>query len=291
MSIRGNWLLHKMKRENLKRGVEKSFRNPNRREDELAPAKFADDFVVTEDHLETGRLVHVTTKTPSRYHLIFLHGGAFTVRGTESHRQLIELIARASNAQVTYFDFPLTPEHTAAETVTFTVAAYLDLVEQYPNDHFVLFGDSAGAGLALVLLTQLRDQSARLPENTLLVSPWVDLQMADSKLDDAEAEDPELPLDALRDTAEIYAGAGSLKDPTISPIYADLSHLGAIGVFYGTTELLVSDTKKLIAKLQQSAGTTVQSYALHNMMHDYILWTKLPETKRTLARLTDLLTD
>lgn len=291
MSIRGNWLLYKTKREPMKRGVAKSFQSPNRREDELAPAKFNGDLIVKEEPVETGRLVTVSTKTPTTAHLIFLHGGAFTVRGTESHRQLIELIVKQTNAKVTYFDFPLAPEHTAQETVAFTFDAYLKLIVENPADRFVLWGDSAGAGLALVLLAKLRDQQEVLPSTTLLISPWVDLQMANPELDELAPHDPELPIDALRKSAQQYAGHLALTDPTVSPLYADLTNLGPIDIYYGDTELLVPDTKKLIDKMHQSAGTTVRSYELKNMMHDYVLWTKLPETKRTLAKLRSLLVD
>jgi acetyl esterase/lipase len=56
------------------------------------------------------------------------------------------------------------------------LAAYLYLLDEGYASHQILFsGDSSGAGLALVLLTLLRDQILPLPAGATLISPWVDL--------------------------------------------------------------------------------------------------------------------
>lgn len=41
--------------------------------------------------------------------------------------------------------------------------------------HLVIAGDSAGGGLALALLTVIRDMDLPMPAGAVLISPWCDM--------------------------------------------------------------------------------------------------------------------
>lgn len=289
MSLRGDWLLFKTKRSRLKQQVATSFMHPNRRQDEVAPEQFPDPDRVTVVPLEQGRLVTVTPKQETTKHVVLLHGGAYTVPATESHREWLIYISDQLGARATLIDYPLAPEATATVTVPATVAAYQELGLEYPDDQFYLLGDSAGGGLALVLLQQLRDQHALLPKASVLVSPWTDLAMRDPQIKARDDEDPELSFAAMRQTAVNYAGQLVLDDALLSPINGNLEHLGRIGLFYGTTELLLPDHQRLATKLQQATGTQVDVHELKGMLHDYLFWHALPESRQTFKYLAEQL--
>lgn len=288
MSLRGDWLLHKAKRDHLKSSVAESFARPSRQGDELAPDKFPDSSRVSVQQLTNSRLVTLVPKTETDRHVVLFHGGAYRVRGFDSHRDWMVYLADQLQLKVTYIDFPLSPEFTVETTVPETLVAYDQLVAQFPTDRFAFLGDSAGGGLALVILQQLRDRQQPLPVGTVLVSPWADLEMSDTELARREVNDPELPLTVMQHVAAEYAGQLPLDHPWVSPVFGDLQRLGRIGLFYGTTELLVPDYDQLFAELREAEGTTVEVFALKNMMHDYLLWLNLPESKRTFGYLQAL---
>ncbi|MCH5461719.1 alpha/beta hydrolase [Lactobacillus sp. LC28-10] len=289
MSVRGDWLLFKTKRGRLKQQVATSFRHPSRRTDHLDPSKFKQPDQAKVVPLERGRLVTLLpTKTTNR-HVVIFHGGAYTVPATDSHRQWMEKIVAQLGAKATMLDFPLAPEHTANETVPASLDAYEELRAEYPDDEFYWLGDSSGAGLALVLLQQLRGKQLPIPTATALVSPWTDLAMRDPEIEERHEADPELPLQAMRQVAANYAGNLVLDDSLVSPLNGSMDHLGRISLWYGTTELLLPDHRKLAEKLQQADGTQVDVHEMKNMLHDFLMWPDLPESKQVFASLSKLM--
>lgn len=285
MSVRGDWLLFKTKRSRLKQQVATSFQHPSRRTDHLDPSSFREPDQVKVVPMENGRLVTLLPKAETHQHVVIFHGGAYTVPATDSHRQWMEQIVARMGAKATMLDFPLAPENTATTTVPASLEVYAELQTEYPDDHFYWLGDSSGAGLALVLLQQLRAKQRPMPTATLLVSPWSDLAMRDPKIEQRRESDPELPLQAMRQVGANYAGTLVLDDPLISPLNGSMDHLGHISLWYGTTELLLPDHRKLAAKLKQADGTQVDVHEMKNMLHDFLMWPSLPESKRVFETL------
>ncbi|GAX04285.1 esterase/lipase [Secundilactobacillus pentosiphilus] len=280
MSVRGDWLLFKTKRSRLKQQVATGFLHPSRRTDHLDPDNFKHPDQVKVVPLEKARLITLTPGAATHQHVVIFHGGAYTVPATDSHRQWMEEIAGHMGAKATMLDFPLAPENTAKVTVPASLEAYAELRAEYPDDQFYWLGDSSGAGLALVLLQQLRAKQRPIPFATLLVSPWSDLAMRDPEIEKRRQADPELPLQAMRQVAANYAGNLVLDDPLVSPLNGDMNHLGHISLWYGATELLLPDHRKLADKLEQADGTQVDVHEMNNMLHDFLMWPDLPESKQ-----------
>ena len=117
----------------------------------------------------------------------------------------------------------------------------------------------------------------------VLISPWTDLSMMNPP-QTAAKHDPYLTLATLKIGFD-YAGDHPVTDPLVSPIYGDFDDLGPILLYYGTNELLAADDERLIQKLNEASGTPAKIHELKSMLHDYILWGKLPESKRTLKEV------
>lgn len=285
VSLRGKWLLFKTQHSQLKQQLQQAFSQPSRRNLALAAAKFPADIVTKDRRLFDGRLLTADSGAPLPQHVILLHGGAYTMQGIASHREIIVTLIREANLRVTYVDYPLVPEATVDQTLTFASQAYEYLHAQYPDDQFFLLGDSSGGGLALALLQQLQEKQAELPAGTILVSPWTDLSMMNPDLTRAAKHDPYLSLTTLKRVGFAYAGEHPVTAPEVSPIYGNFADLGPILLYYGTNELLVADDRRLVQKLRDAAGTDLAVRELRVMLHDYVLWLKLPESKRTLKEI------
>jgi len=289
MSVRGDWLLFKTKRSRLKQQVATSFLHPSRRTDHLDPSNFKQPDQVKVVPLERGRLVTLLPETATRKHVVIFHGGAYTVPATDSHRQWVETIVASMGAKATMLDFPLAPENTAVVTVPASLDAYVELQAEYPDDQFYWLADSSGAGLALVLLQQLRAKQRPMPAATVLVSPWADLAMRDPEIVKRHQTDPELPLQAMRQVAANYAGNLVLDDPLVTPLNGSMDHLGRVSLWYGTTELLLPDHRKLADQLKQADGTQVDVHEMKNMLHDFLMWPGLPESKQVFTTLQKMM--
>ncbi|AKP64765.1 esterase lipase [Levilactobacillus koreensis JCM 16448] len=285
MSLRGKWLLFKTQHSQLKQQIQQAFLQPSRQNRAVVPEKFAANIVTEERRVFGGRLLTAASGAPLPQHVLLFHGGAYTMQGIDSHRQLMETLINEANLRVTYVDYPLVPEATVDETVVFAMRAYSYLRAQYPDDQFFLMGDSAGGGLALTLLQQLKLHQEPLPAGTILVSPWTDLSMMNPDLQTAAKHDPYLTLATLKKIGFEYAGEHPVTDPVVSPIYGTFDDLGPVQLYYGTNELLAADDERLLQKFQMANGTPFRVHQMKSMLHDYILWSKLPESKRTLKEI------
>ncbi|WP_203642064.1 alpha/beta hydrolase [Levilactobacillus andaensis] len=285
MSLRGKWLLFKTQHSQLKQQIQQAFLQPSRQNRAVVPEKFAANIVTEERRVFGGRLLTAASGAPLPQHVLLFHGGAYTMQGIDSHRQLMETLINEANLRITYVDYPLVPEATVDETVVFAMRAYSYLRAQYPDDQFFLMGDSAGGGLALTLLQQLKLHQEPLPAGTILVSPWTDLSMMNPDLQAAAKHDPYLTLATLKKIGFEYAGDHPVTDPVVSPIYGTFDDLGPVQLYYGTNELLAADDERLLQKFQMANGTPFRAHQMKSMLHDYILWSKLPESKRTLKEI------
>jgi acetyl esterase/lipase len=144
--------------------------------------------------------------------------------------------------------------------------------QNIPAGHIAIGGDSAGAGLALGLIGQLRDGKQELPACAWLVSPWTDLMMSGSTLVSKDAVDPLIHRGYLNELADAYLPAGmDRKDPRVSPLYADLRGFPPTLIQVGSAETLLDDSTRLAA-VAGEADVPVTLEIWPHMIHAWHLW-------------------
>ena len=189
--------------------------------------------------------------------ILYLHGGGYCVGSPRTHRDFAWRLSAASAARVLLLDYRRAPEHPFPTAVHDTVAAYRWLLEQgIEPAHLALAGDSAGGGLALAAMVQLRDEGTPLPAAAALLSPWVDLALTGGSLHSRAGEDPILTLAQLEEFARLYLGNTDPRVPLASPLYADLTGLPPLLIQAGSAEILLDDAVRL-AERAEAAGVEV----------------------------------
>ena len=264
--------------------------NPKRIDDVLAPSdRFAARYEITYKNLNGNELITASATDHNDIHLIYLHGGAYILgkEGMENREQVISLLIENTMAKVTFFDYPVAPEAQYEETLEAMESAYQYLLNRYPNDRFMLIGDSAGGGLALSFSQMIKDRSIKQPEKLILYSPWLDLSMTNPAIEPLESYDMLLPKETLIDSAIKYVGSDDLKNPLVSPIYGDFNNLGEILLFYGTHELLYADALKLEAMaIEHNYNIIFRFYT--EMQHVWILM-PIAEANQTFQETYDFI--
>src|SRR5438270_6263575 len=96
--------------------------------------------------------------------LLFFHGGGYCSGSIVSHRRMVTEAGRAAGTRTLAVAYRLAPEHPfpAAYDDARTAWEFLRN-EGVPASQIAIAGDSAGAGLALALIGQLRDAHEELP--------------------------------------------------------------------------------------------------------------------------------
>ena len=107
--------------------------------------------------------------------LIYLHGGAYVYPMVAGQWGIVEGLIDRTGLPVIIPDYPLAPNYTAAEAFDF-VQPIIDEA-QAEFGRVIIFGDSAGGGLALSLAMQRRDAGQRQVDGLVLYAPWVDVTM------------------------------------------------------------------------------------------------------------------
>ncbi len=198
--------------------------------------------------------------------ILYIHGGGYIAGSINSHKDLASRIAKACDAKTLIFNYCLAPEHPFPEGLEDVKTVYQWLINKYQGTHKInLVADSAGAGLALALLSGLLTKEAFLPVCSVLISPWIDLECKNNSYIENQKKDPMLNQLILKKTARLYTDK-DLSTPLISPINNEFSKICPMLIQVGEHEVLSDDSKILTRKLK-AAGATVQLEIWEEMFH------------------------
>ncbi|GLQ32012.1 alpha/beta hydrolase [Litoribrevibacter albus] len=199
--------------------------------------------------------------------ILYLHGGAYNIGSTKSHRNLVAHLAKASGATVLLLDYKLAPEFPFPAALTDAVDAYQWLLEHgHQADDIVIAGDSAGGGLALATALSLKDQHIPQPSALGLISPWTDLTLSGETVKSKAHRDPMIRKDWLETMINNYAIDLPSDSPLCSPIFANLEGLPPIYIQVGEDEILLDDAMRL-AQRAEAQGVSVVLEIWEEMWH------------------------
>ena len=176
---------------------------------------------------------------------LYLHGGGYGMGSIRSHRALATRIALESECRMLLIDYRMAPEHKFPCAVEDAVKAYNFLrLSGYAADRIVIGGDSAGGGLTVCTLARIRDYGLDMPLAGVCMSPWMDLQGNDPRMEEKQKEEPFIDIKSIQIWGQNYAGH-DIKNPYASPKFASLKGLCPLLVQVGTAEVLYYDSVTL----------------------------------------------
>ncbi|MEY3082577.1 MAG: putative acetyl-hydrolase LipR precursor [Pseudomonadota bacterium] len=216
--------------------------------------------------------------------IVYIHGGAFTLFSARSMAGLGALVANAAGMRMISIDYT-NPPAAQWDTVQAQVDAVLKgiVAQGTPIDRVALFGDSAGGNLVIRAVLKLRDEGAGLPAAVLLFSPWADLSNSGDTAITLPEADPTLSYGGLlANSARAYAGELDLKDPRVSPLYANFAKGFPPALIQdGTRTILLSDSVRTYRALKAAGQDAVID--LYEGMWHIFQGAPAPEAAEALA--------
>jgi len=201
--------------------------------------------------------------------LLHLHGGAYVLGSAHAFRHFVGQIAARTKAAAFVAEYRLAPEHAFPAAVDDARAAYRGLIEQGAQ-RIAIVGDSAGGGLALVLLSVARAEAVAsrglVPSGAVVMSPWTDLALTGLSLQSRADDDPLVTREMLAVASASYLRMQDPRDPLASPLYGRLSGLPPIQLHVGTSEVLLDDAIRY-AERAHAEGVDVTVHAWEGMTH------------------------
>lgn len=210
--------------------------------------------------------------------LINVHGGGFN-SDSGSLTETIP-IANLTQTKVVAVLYRLAPEHPFPADVDDTVAVYKALLKTYKPEHIGLYGTSAGAILTGEVAVKLKQLGMPEPGALGIFSGSGDL----SRAGDSQAlfalqglSGPLNPPGTAMDLS-FYAGHTDLKDPVLSPVFADLKGMPPALFITSTRDLLLSGTT-ILHRAFLRAGDDADLVVFEALPHAFWNNPVLPESK------------
>ena len=163
------------------------------------------------------------------------------------------------------------------------VPLYLKYADEQLGKKLILMGDSSGGGLALALAEYFKQQKLRMPDELIVMSPWVDASMESPDVAAYADKDPWLTIPWLTVCGRHWAGTYDVHDYRVSPLFGDVSGMTNVLVFVGTRELFYPDITKFYPMLDRPENRLVVG---KDMNHVFPLL-PIPEAKRYQRMIFD----
>ena len=218
--------------------------------------------------------------------LLNLHGGGFN-SDSGSYTESIP-IASYTKIKVVAELYRLAPEHPYPAAVDDSIAVYKELLKTFKPEHIVIYGTSAGAILTAEVAVRIKQLGLPMPAALGVFSGMGDFARAGDSISlyalrglSGHLDPPEPGKKNLE-----YATGADLKDPVLSPIYADLHGLPPTLFVTSGRDLLLSGTANL-HRAFLIAGVDAHLVVFDALTHAFWYDPKLPEALEANHMMAD----
>jgi acetyl esterase/lipase len=220
-------------------------------------------------HGVRAEIVRAGRTVPERT-VVHFHGGGFCVGSAGTARAWAAHLSARAACRVVLPEYRLAPEHAHPAAVDDAVDVMKALLADAAPGTIVVSGDSAGGGLALSLLLELRDNGEELPAGCILISPWLDLGRTRRESPELMRRDLMLSPRWLEACATAYAEPSTWGSAAVSPLLAGHAGLPPLLIQAGSDDLLAPDAERM-AGSASAAGVDVTYTRWPGMWHDFAL--------------------
>ncbi len=222
--------------------------------------------------------------------ILYIHGGAWYMCSPRTHRGIVSHIVQASGVRALSIDYRLAPENPFPAALEDCISAYEWLMAQgIPANRIIVAGDSAGGNLTLALLVALREAGKPSPAAAVGLSPATDLTGSGESYLTRKSLDPILSNLGSTTITKDYTGNHDLRDPYLSPLFADLHGLPPILIHVGDHEVLLDDSTRF-GDEASAAGVDAQVKVWPEMFHVFQLFVPwMPEARQAIGEIGEFI--
>jgi monoterpene epsilon-lactone hydrolase len=213
--------------------------------------------------------------------LINFHGGGFD-SDSGSLTETIP-IANLTKIKVVAVLYRLAPEHPFPAWVDDAIAVYKELLKTYKPEHIGVYGTSAGAILTSQFAVKIRQLNLPQPAALGIFSGLGDFSTDGDSAAMYALGGLSGHLDPPKGNGpgdERYLGKIDLRDPVLSPLFADLKSMPPALFITSGRDLLLSGTV-ILHRAFLRAGNDAQLIVFEGLPHAFWNNAELPESKET----------
>ncbi len=212
--------------------------------------------------------------------IIYFHGGAYFGEGTTDHWEFIQNIVEDTNSIVIFPDYPLAPKYSYKDVYNMVIPLYEAIineiekleVDKNQNIEIILMGDSAGGGIALGILQEIikKEEDIRLPNETILISPWLDVRLENPEINEIEKYDDILNKRTLKLAGIEYAENDGIESNFVNPILGDMTGIENLTIMAAEYDILTPDAHLLVENAKKQ-GIEVELIEYEKAKHIWFI--------------------
>ena len=215
--------------------------------------------------------------------ILYFHGGGYRMGSPAAWANFGSRLAAVTGCRVVVPDYRLAPENPFPAGLTDALAVYAARIEAEGIPPSI-GGDSAGGGLACALALAARLAGLEAPRKAILLSPLVDLTVANPAYVTRTA-DLFFPKASAMEAAGQYLQGHDARDPLASPLMGDVAGFPDTLLFASADECLIGDALAFPAKLADAA-VAVETHIVPGMTHVWpVIAPALPQSQAALAAI------
>jgi epsilon-lactone hydrolase len=219
--------------------------------------------------------------------LLHSHGGGTVIFSMHLDRKAAGHLAKSAGVRALVLDYRRSPEHKFPAQIEDLEKAYHWLLAQgIRAENIAATGQSIGGNLAVSLALALRNKDAAVPAAILSISPWYDMELKNETIESNANTDKLLSRRVLEWFRETWLGTGmAWNDPRVNLLYADLTGLPPINVYYGDHELFAGEAIAF-ADRAKDAGVDVSLSSVPAGQHNFVLGAgRVPEVDEAVKKM------
>ena len=200
--------------------------------------------------------------------LLYLHGGAYIHKFSRFHWKFLIEMAKKTGCALVVPNYLMMPKWTAKISNEITMNYYESFVKTHDMSKVIIAGDSAGGGLATVVIQRAIKMGLPTPCKAILISPWVDVTGGNPEKDKV---DNMVNYKIVSVYGEAWQKGLKDKDPFASPLYGDMTGFPPVDLWIGGNEVLYDDVISLYEKMRDK-GVKVKLHYIENEGHVFPLY-------------------
>lgn len=199
--------------------------------------------------------------------LLYVHGGNFVEHANKYQINFAKKIAIKTNSTLILPIYELLPTGNYEKLLKLLTELYYRILDT-PVEEINFLGDSAGGGAILSFSMLIREKRLKMPNNIIMLSPWLDLSMSNSDIINDAKKDKMNGIDGVKYEGMLWADKFDVYNPIVSPMYGNFDKLGKMSIIFGGREILTSECIRF-TKLLESQNIDYNSIMYEYEGHDF----------------------
>ncbi len=217
--------------------------------------------------------------------IVHVHGGCYVYFPGESGTTEAIMMAGFGHYKVIAVDYRMPPDAYFPAALDDAITVYKSVLKTTAPKNVAIVGTSAGGALTLEMVVKAKQDGLPMPGAIAPGTPMADVTKTGDSFYTNEFVDNVLvsPSGFCDDAAAFYAHGHDMKDPLLSPVYADLTGFPPTILTTGTRDQLLSNTVRVHRKLRR-AGVEADLNVYEGESHaQYQFDDRVPETKEAFT--------